>query len=125
VALIANEITAKMVAEFLRVGWAAVAAERVQADGKVIDVRRYSITEAGRRAIAMGHCNGLLRASVHALFRAGRLGWRPAGAGRLGGLATICAILRWCSCSQESTVRTAIAWPMANTPVCHLESFSR
>jgi hypothetical protein len=33
------------------VGWATVAAERVQADGKVIDVRRYSITEAGRRAI--------------------------------------------------------------------------
>ncbi len=32
-------------------GWATVAAERVQADGKMIDVRRYSITEAGRRAI--------------------------------------------------------------------------
>jgi hypothetical protein len=51
VALIANEIAAKMVAEFLRVGWVTVAAQRVQADGKVIDVRRYSITEAGRRAI--------------------------------------------------------------------------
>jgi hypothetical protein len=50
-ALIANEITARMVAEFLRVGWATVAAERVQANGKVIDMRRYSITEAGRRAI--------------------------------------------------------------------------
>jgi hypothetical protein len=50
-ALIANEITAKTVAEFLRVGWATVAAEKAQADDKVIDVRRYSITEAGRRAI--------------------------------------------------------------------------
>jgi hypothetical protein len=50
-ALIANEIAAKMMAEFLRVGWVTVAAQRVQADGKVIDMRRYSITEAGRRAI--------------------------------------------------------------------------
>jgi hypothetical protein len=49
--LIANEIAAKMVAEFLRVGWATVAAETVRAGDKVIDVRRYSITEAGRRAI--------------------------------------------------------------------------
>jgi hypothetical protein len=40
-----------MVAEFLRVGWATVAAETVRADGKSVDVRRYSITEAGRRAI--------------------------------------------------------------------------
>ena len=46
-----TEIAAKTVAEFLRVGWVTVAAQRVQADGKVIDVRRYSITEAGRRAI--------------------------------------------------------------------------
>ena len=50
-ALIADEIAAKMVAEFLRVGWATVAAETVRAGGKVIDVRRYRITEAGRRAI--------------------------------------------------------------------------
>ena len=50
-ALIANEITAKMVAEFLRVGWATVAAEVERAGGKVIDVRRYRITDAGRRAI--------------------------------------------------------------------------
>jgi len=40
-----------MVAEFLRVGWATVAAETVRAGGKVIDVRRYRITDAGRRAI--------------------------------------------------------------------------
>jgi hypothetical protein len=40
-----------MVAEFLRVGWATVAAETVRADGKSVDVRRYRITEAGRRAI--------------------------------------------------------------------------
>jgi len=50
-ALIADEITAKTMAEFLRVGWATVAAETVRAGGKVIDVRRYRITEAGRRAI--------------------------------------------------------------------------
>jgi hypothetical protein len=50
-ALIADETAAKMVAEFLRVGWATVAAERVRAAGKLIDERRYRITEAGRRAI--------------------------------------------------------------------------
>jgi hypothetical protein len=49
--LIADDITAKMVAEFLRVGWATVAVEKVRADGKSVDVRRYRITEAGRRAI--------------------------------------------------------------------------
>ena len=63
-----------MVAEFLRVGWAALAAERVQADGKVIDVRRYSITEAGRRATE-DHCNGLLRPSP--LSRPAHLPSRP------------------------------------------------
>jgi len=45
-----------MVAEFLRVGWATVAAERVQADGKVIDTRRYSITEAPGAGRSMGSC---------------------------------------------------------------------
>ena len=49
--MIANEISAKMSAEFWRVEWATVAGETVRVGGKVIDVRRYRSTEAGRRAI--------------------------------------------------------------------------
>jgi hypothetical protein len=53
-ALIADEGTAKVLAGFLRTGWATVAAELVRAGGKTIAVRRYRITEAGRRAIEIG-----------------------------------------------------------------------
>jgi predicted transcriptional regulator len=50
-ALIANEVAAKILAEFLRAGWATVATETVRTGAKAIDVRRYRITDAGRKAV--------------------------------------------------------------------------
>jgi hypothetical protein len=50
-ALLANGVTAKVLAELVRVGWATTSTHEVRAGAKTIEVKRVRITEAGTKAL--------------------------------------------------------------------------